>query len=212
MVKKERVLIVEDEPLVREMIQGILGELEYEVVGKATGGQEAVTMTETLQPDVVLMDIKMPDMDGIEATRRIYQHCPAPVVVLTAYETPELVKRASEVGIGAYVVKPPKAQEVERAITIATARFDDMMALRLLNGKLQLRNKALEEALGQVKTLSGLLPICASCKKIRDDEGYWQQVEIYIRNRSNADFTHGLCPDCKETLYADLESKRRSGR
>ena len=65
----------------------------------------------------------------------------------------------------------------------------------------------LTEALARVKTLSGLLPICASCKKIRDDKGYWQQVETYISQRSEADFTHGICPDCVERLYPEFKSK-----
>jgi hypothetical protein len=63
----------------------------------------------------------------------------------------------------------------------------------------------LTAALSQVKALSGLLPICASCKKIRDDRGYWQQVETYIKERSNADFTHGICPECVQRLYPDVQ-------
>ena len=67
----------------------------------------------------------------------------------------------------------------------------------------------LTEALARVKTLSGLLPICASCKKIRDDKGYWQQVDTYIRQRSEANFTHGICPDCAERLYPEFKMKTR---
>ena len=63
---------------------------------------------------------------------------------------------------------------------------------------------ALEDALGSVKTLTGLLPICASCKKIRDDQGYWNQIEVYVRDHSEADFSHGLCPDCERRLYPDF--------
>jgi GAF domain-containing protein len=63
----------------------------------------------------------------------------------------------------------------------------------------------LQKALSEVKQLSGLLPICASCKKIRDDKGYWSQIEIYIRDRSEAEFTHGICPDCFKKLYPDIE-------
>ena len=65
---------------------------------------------------------------------------------------------------------------------------------------------ALEDALGNVKTLTGLLPICASCKKIRDDQGYWNQIEVYVRDHSEADFSHGLCPDCVRRLYPDFAS------
>ena len=96
-------------------------------------------------------------------------------------------------------------QEIERAIAIATARFGDMMALRRLNAELRNRNEALQEALDKVKQLSGLLPICANCKKIRDDEGYWQDVAVYLREHSEAEFTHGLCPDCIKALYPEAK-------
>jgi hypothetical protein len=79
-----------------------------------------------------------------------------------------------------------------------------MMALRCLNVELQIRNAALAEALAKVKMLSGLLPICASCKNIRDDEGYWHQLEGYIQDHSEAEFSHGVCPDCMKKLYPDF--------
>jgi len=145
-----RVLIVEDDYLVSKMIEGLLEDIGYTVVGEAADGLEAVEMTQSLGPDVVLMDIKMPVMDGFEATRRIHETCPTPVVMLTAYDTPEMVEEASAAGAGAYVVKPPYGREMERAITIAMARFRDMMALRRLNAELQAEiteRKRVEEAL-----------------------------------------------------------------
>jgi hypothetical protein len=87
---------------------------------------------------------------------------------------------------------------------IAIARFGDLLELRRLNNELQQQNETLQAALAKVKQLSGLLPICASCKKIRDDAGYWHQVEVYIQNHSEADFSHGVCPDCIQTLYPEL--------
>jgi two-component system, response regulator PdtaR len=194
---KIRVLMVEDDPLVSEMIRGTLEDLGYIVAGHAIDGRQAIELTRSLQPDVILMDIEMPELNGLKATQHIYQTYPTPVVMLTAYETPTLVEQAGAVGAGAYLIKPPKARELERAITIALARFDDLMALRRLNEELQ-------AALATVKTLSGLLPICASCKKIRDDQGYWQQVEVYIREHADVEFTHGLCPDCLIKLYPDF--------
>jgi DNA-binding NarL/FixJ family response regulator len=202
--KDLQVLIAEDEPLVSEMIKGLLKQLKYTVVGQARTGQQAIAMTQTLEPDVVLMDIQMPDMDGLEATLRIYEFCPTPVVILTAYDSQELILQASEVGVGAYLLKPPRAREVERAIVIAMARFGDLMSLRYLNAELATRNAELQEALKQVKMLSGLLPICSHCKKIRDDEGYWQQVEVYIHDHSEAEFSHGICPDCMKNFYSDF--------
>lgn len=202
--KRVQVLIAEDTPLVGELIQEELEKIGYSVAGEALDGRQAVEMARTLRPDVILMDIEMSDVDGIEATRQIQERSPTPVVVLTSYETQELVKRASAAGVGAYLVKPPDAREMERAITIAMARFDDMMELRHLNAELQARNEELQQALDKLKTLSGLLPICANCKKIRDDDGYWHQVEAYIRDHSEVEFSHGICPDCKKKLYPDF--------
>jgi hypothetical protein len=127
--------------------------------------------------------------------------------MLTAYETPELVDLASQAGAGAYLIKPPRQTDVERAIVITMARFDDMVELRRLNAELILRNEELQTAMDQIKTLSGLLPICAGCKKIRDDGGYWQDVAVYIRDHSEAEFSHGLCPDCAKELFPDYFEK-----
>lgn len=194
--KSFRIVIAEDESLVAEMIAGMLQELGHTVVAKATDGRQAVDLTQQLQPDAVIMDIKMPDVDGLEAARQIAASCPTPVVVLTAFETAEMVEEASAAGISAYLTKPPNAREMERALTLAIARFDDLVALQHVNAELT-------EALDMVNTLRGLLPICANCKKIRDDQGEWQAVESYIASRSSAQFTHGICPDCLEALYSE---------
>ncbi len=151
--KNIRALIVEDEAMIAEMIQAVLKEAGYVVVGRAIDGVQAVEMTQSLRPDVVLMDIALPGMDGLEAARRIYETHPTPVVVLTAYETPELVERASAVGVGAYLIKPPKVRDMERAISISLARFSDLVALRRLNAELQVEvaeRKAAEENLGRM--------------------------------------------------------------
>jgi DNA-binding NarL/FixJ family response regulator len=211
MSNKTRVLIADDEPLVVEVIEGLLEDLGYVVVGKATNGFDAIEMTQSLQPDVVLMDIRMPGVDGVEATRRIQELRPTPVVMVTGDDKPEVVERASKAGAGAYVLKEPSGLEIDRAITIARARFKDMVELRQLTADLQRRNEEremliaeLRDVLSKVKTLRGLLPICASCKKIRDDQGYWQQIEQYLRDHSGAEFTHGLCPECAEKLRREL--------
>ncbi len=201
MTAEVRVLIAEDDFLVTEMIRGVLDELGYVSAGNARDGRQAIELTESLRPDVVLMDIKMPELDGVEAARVIQERCPTPVVVLTAYDTPDLLQQTAAAGVGAFLVKPPRAAELERAIQIARARFQDMLELRELNAALEARNQDLREALTNVKTLQGLLPICSSCKKIRDDDGYWHQVEEYLREHSELDFSHGLCPDCMKKLF-----------
>lgn len=210
-VKELSVLIAEDDFFVSEIIQKYLEELSYKVLGKASDGGKAVDMTCSLHPDVVLMDIKMPDMDGLEATQEIYKTHPTPVVILSAYDTPDLVEKAGVAGVGAYLVKMPSAKEIDRAIIIAIARFDDMMQLRSFNTEMRNRNEELKVALDRVKVLSGMLPICCNCKKIRDDEDYWHDVADYITSHSDAEFTHGICPDCVKTLYPDLYKKDTNG-
>lgn len=195
-----QILIAEDQTILRDSYAHLLAESgRVEVVASVADGQAAVEAARRLQPDVVLLDIQMPKLNGIEAARQIAQICPTPVVILTAYESSEFIEQASQVGAGAYLVKPPKIRELERAIIIAMARFDDMLTLQKLNAELK-------AALEQVKTLSGLLPICAGCKKIRNDEGYWEQVEVYLHQHTNIEFSHGLCPDCLKKYSEQVEN------
>jgi len=139
-----RVLVVEDDNLVAQTISGLLTEHGCEVVGLAMNGREAVTMTQTLRPDVVVMDIRMPDIDGITASQLIQETCPTPVIALTAYGDKELVESAAQAGVAAYLMKPIAMRELERAIIIARARFADMMTLRKLNKRLAALNADLD--------------------------------------------------------------------
>ncbi len=195
--KKLRVLIAEDDFLVAEMIKGQIRQLGHEIIEVVGNGHLAAERTRELKPDVIMMDINMPDMDGIDGMRLIHKHFPTPVVVLTAYESEDLLRKATEAGAGAYLVKPSSIAEIDRAITIAIARFDDLLKLKALNEELQ-------EALGQIKTLAGLLPICVNCKKVRDDKGYWKDVESYLAAYSEAEVSRSLCPDCMEKIYPEF--------
>ena len=201
-----KILIAEDNFLVGEMVQSVAEDAGCIVVGRAVDGRQAIEMTTELRPDVILMDIKMPDLDGIEAAEIIQNRCPTPIVILTAYDTPEMLEKASAIGVGAFLGKPPKVRELSQAIVIARARFGDLLRLRRTNEALQTRTKELEEALAKIKTLRGLIPICASCKRIRDDTGYWQQLEKYITEHSEADFTHGLCSECLKQMEMEVKT------
>jgi len=132
-----RILIAEDDFLISRDIERSLKRIGYDVLGVAPDGQKAVEMTNSLHPDIVLMDIQMPVMDGLEATKKIQKSNPTPVVVLTAHESTDLIDKASEVGVGAYLTKHPKPSEIERAIGIAMARHKDWMEIRRLNKQLQ---------------------------------------------------------------------------
>jgi AmiR/NasT family two-component response regulator len=190
------VVIAEDDFLVATEVVRILEALGCEVVGTARDGGQAVEQVRRLSPDLALLDVQMTPIGGLEAARRIRDACPVPVIMLTAYESPELVTEASEAGAAAYVTKPPDRGELQRAITIATARFADLVALRKVNAELK-------KALDEVKTLTGLLPMCCFCKKVRTDEGYWQQVDAYITTHTTAKVSHGFCPECARKHYPE---------
>ncbi len=191
-----KILVAEDDPLVAEIIANILRFIGYSNIMMARTGIAAVEMTVANRPDVILMDIEMPELDGLEACRWIQERCPTPVVVLSAHESPDLIKRASAAGAGAYVMKPAGEAEVDRAIAIARARHSDLMRYRKLS-------EELEKALAEIKTLRGILPMCMYCKKIRSGEGFWYRVEEYLRSHTEAVVSHGLCEDCQKLHYPD---------
>lgn len=132
-----KVLIADDDFLIKELISSMLKGIGYKVLDAASNGKQAIEKTCSLKPDVVLMDIQMPKVNGLEATRKIQQSCSTPVVIMTAYDEHDLVDKASEAGASAYLVKPPVADEIERAITISMARHNDLMKSNRLNVELQ---------------------------------------------------------------------------
>lgn len=191
-----RILLAEDDYLVCEEIKRALRELPHELVGEADNGEEAVRLACDLKPDVVLMDIKMPRVDGLEASRRIQRQCPAPIVILTAHESRDLLEEARNAGVGAYLTKPPRSGELTRAIAIATARHADLMELARINEQLR-------QSLEEIKSLRGILPVCSYCKKVRNDQGYYEQLEQYLHEHAGMDFSHTICPRCVEKHFPE---------
>ncbi len=140
-----KVLIAEDDFLIAEEISRALKNSGYTLAGIAPNGKKAVELAGSLKPDVILMDIKMPKMDGLEAARIIFEQCPTPVVIITAHESHDLVEKASESGIAAYLTKPPKHDEIDRAITIAMARHKDLLKYKKLVAELEENRQKLHQ-------------------------------------------------------------------
>jgi response regulator NasT len=140
-MERTRVIIADDESVIRADLREMLTTLGYLVVGEAGDGQSAVNSARELKPDLVIMDIKMPQMDGIEAARILTQEKIAPVLLLTAYSQRDLVDRAREAGVVGYLVKPFREQEIGPAIDIALARFQEFRELEKQVGDL---NETLE--------------------------------------------------------------------
>jgi response regulator NasT len=125
-----RVLVAEDETIIRLDLRDLLERSGFEVCAEARDGEEAVALARSEQPDVAIMDVKMPKLDGIEAARRILDDRPIPIVMLTAYGQDELVTRAVEAGVFGYLVKPFREQDLLPAIRTARARHEELAALR----------------------------------------------------------------------------------
>ncbi len=158
-VTGRRVLIAEDEALIRLDLREMLVEAGYDVVGEAGDGETAVRLVEDLHPDLVILDIKMPIMDGLAAAERIAASRLAPVVILTAFSQRELVERARAAGAMAYLVKPFQTSDLVPAIEIALSRYAELSALEaevsVLSDRLETR-KAVERAKGQLMTTYGM--------------------------------------------------------
>jgi response regulator NasT len=154
-----RVLIAEDEALIRLDLKEMLEEEGYAVIGEAGDGEEAIQLAEQLRPDLVILDVKMPRVDGIAAAEAIADKRIAPVVILTAFSQRDLVERARAAGAMAYLVKPFQKKDLLPTIEMAASRFAEIVALELevsgLNDRLETR-KAVERAKGVLMTEHGM--------------------------------------------------------
>jgi two-component system, response regulator PdtaR len=128
-VERTRVIVADDESLIRMDLREMLTNLGYLVVGEAGDGRSAVNLARELRPDIVIMDVKMPDMDGIEAARILTEERIAPVLLLSAYSQQELVQRARQAGVAGYLVKPFRESDLTPAIEVVLARFSEFRAL-----------------------------------------------------------------------------------
>ena len=198
-----KILVVEDEFIVKSAIIRILKKMGHNVIGDASNGKDGIEKAMELDPDVILMDISMEVMDGIEAAGIIQKKRPTPIVFLTSHESTQQLEDAIKAGASYYLTKPPKSSDLNRALLVALARHNDLKVLEEVNKELEIKTVALKQALDELKIMKGIIPICSNCKKIRDDKGYWNILETFIEKHSDALFSHSVCPKCMKELYGD---------
>ncbi len=194
-----KVLVVDDVAHNIQIVGTVLRQQGYAVF-TATNGMQAIHIAKAKQPDCILLDIMMPDMDGYRVCEELKKDDTTkdiPVLFLTARTDHLDLMKGFLLGAADYITKPFDPAEL-------IARVHTHVSMKLLLDQRQSIITELKQALDNVKTLSGLLPICSNCKKVRDDTGYWNQIETYIKEHSNADFSHGICPDCIRLLYPDV--------
>ena len=193
-----RIMVVEDEFIEAKCLKRSLENLGYCVSAIADTGEKAIEKAEQDKPDLTLMDIELKGrMDGIEAAGIILSRFDIPVIYLTAFMDKKILERAKVTEPFGYMIKPFENKELNSTIEIAIYKHRVEKERKKLTQELQ-------KALTKVKRLTGLLPICANCKDIRDDKGNWEHIESYIANHSEAQFSHGICLKCAKKLYPEF--------
>ena len=173
-----RILIVDDESLIRMDLRDILESEQHEVVGEASNGVEAITMCKELKPDAVLMDVKMPELDGIEAARQIGFNHLAPVVLLTSYSQQDLVTKARESGVYGYLIKPVREEQLVPTLEMALGRY---------HSDAQLREKMaeLEQSLEDRKIIQKGTGILMELYSISEEEAYNRIRALSMKKRDS---------------------------
>lgn len=176
MMQKLRILLADDEALIRLDLREMLTEAGHEIVGEAANGQEAVQLAQELQPDIVIMDVKMPVMDGLTAAQQITEAEIAPVLLLTAYSQQDIVARATEAGVIAYLVKPVREQQLFPAVEVAVSRF---RAWQELGRELD----ELKESLATRKLVDRAKGILMTAHKMTEQEAYRKMQQFSMAKR-----------------------------
>jgi DNA-binding response OmpR family regulator len=200
-----KVLIVDDDELNVGLIAGALKDLY--TIFTATNGEDALRLMRDESPDLVLLDVMMPDIDGLEVSRRARADAAladVPIIFVTAMDTVEGQSAGLSLGAVDYITKPVNVEHlklrVHNQLEIKRQRDQIMRMKRVL----ERRNAALERMLERVKRLEGFLTICMYCKKIRAADEDWQQLERYITEHTDTQFSHGICPECESREIGEL--------
>ncbi len=207
---KFKILVTDDDPDILEINSTALRNAGYDVYEAATG-KECLEKVRQYHPDLVLLDVVLPDMTGIEVCRIIKtdSEIQGPFVILMSgiQVSPDNQAEGLSVGADGYLIKPLSRKEF-------LARIQAMERIKRTEERLIQTQKdqaviieELKRAMDEIKTLRGLIPICAWCKRIRDDKGYWDQLEVYLSKHSEAVFSHGLCPDCSRAEREKLDMR-----
>ena len=198
-----QVLVADDEAVSRTIVGAMLKKAGYPVIFANDGNQAWRELDCDDPPALALLDWEMPGLQGPDVVRRLRERqaaAPTYVILLTSRDTSADIVQGLRAGADDYVTKPANEDELIARVSVGARVVQLQMALAE-------RVRSLEEALANVKALQTLLPMCAYCKSIRNDQNYWEKVETYFTQHSNVSFTHSYCPSCYERyLRPELEA------
>ncbi len=197
-----RILIAEDDFTSRTALVGALEKEGHDVIDAVNGSEAWDVLRQPDSPMLVILDWMMPEMDGTEVASKVRAlqspHSPYIIMLTSRGEKVDIIAGLAA-GANDYLCKPFDFGELIARVKVGQRMVEMQAALAV-------KVEELQRALDQIKTLRGIVPICASCKKIRDDRGYWNRVEVYISERTEAEFSHGICPECMVKLYPEYDS------
>lgn len=196
-----KILIAEDDNTSRTMLEAVLQKFGHDVIKTCDGAEAWQVIQGPDAPRMVILDWSMPEIDGLELCRRIRTMTtdqPPFIIMLTSRDSRKEIVTGLDAGADDYLIKPYDPEELRARVNVGRRMIE-------IQCRLADRIRERDEALEQIKTLRGIIPICACCKKIRDDKGYWNQVEVYVSQHSDAEFSHGLCPECFEKAYNEVK-------
>lgn len=203
---KINILIVDDRPENLLTMESVLEGPGLDII-KASSGNEALGKMLDFDFALVLLDVQMPGMDGFETAelmRGSEKTKHVPIIFVTALSKDQkYVFRGYESGAVDYLFKPLEPEILKSKVKIFCELYTQKQIIQNQLAEIEEKNDVLQRQLKEIKVLKGFLPICANCKKIRDDKGYWTQVEKYVADHSEAEFSHSICPDCAKKLYPE---------
>jgi CheY-like chemotaxis protein len=201
-----RVLVADDDKQYLTMIGRYMDRWEFDIETVDNGGQALKILQGPTPPDIAILDWNMPVMTGPEVCRLVRNHGAGGhytyLILITGNTSTDYIIQGLDSGADDYIAKPFDPGEL-------FARLNAGRRTVMLHRTLQDRISELQRAMKHIKTLQGLLPICCHCKNVRDDSGYWNRIEEYITQHSDADFTHSICPDCLKTHYPEVYERRK---
>jgi phosphoserine phosphatase RsbU/P len=195
-----KILIADDDLICRSMLEDQLTDWGHEVISVADGTAAWHVLQSADAPSIAVLDWMMPGMDGIAVCQEVRARArssPPYLILLTSLQEKPSIVTGLKSGADDYVCKPFDPDELH-------ARIDVGIRISELQQKLADRVLELEQALAHVKRLQGILPICSYCKKVRNDQNYWQQVDAYVSEHAEVMFSHGICPECLPQVMRDM--------